>query len=58
MDDAAWNAVNQTDISSLETFVNNNAGNSHIGEAQTKIDELQWNASGQNGYFCIGDIYH
>jgi hypothetical protein len=43
MDDAAWNAVNQTDISSLETFVNNNAGNSHIGEAQTKIEELQWN---------------
>jgi hypothetical protein len=27
----------------LETFVNNNAGNSHIGEAQTKIEELQWN---------------
>jgi hypothetical protein len=47
MDDAAWNAVNQTDISSLETFVNNNVGNSHIGDAQTKIDELQWNAVDQ-----------
>jgi hypothetical protein len=47
MDDAAWNKVDKTDISALETFVNNNAGNSHIGEAQTKIDELQWNAVDQ-----------
>ncbi len=43
MDDDAWEKVDKTDIPALETFVKGNAGNSHIGEAQTKIEELQWN---------------
>jgi hypothetical protein len=49
--------VDKTDISALlVTFITNNAGNSHIGDAQTKIEELQWNAVDKKNPTALSDF--
>ena len=55
-DDNAWESVDKTDISLLVTFIKNNACNSHIGDAQTKIDELQWKAVDKKNPTALSDF--